>query len=56
VVTINKRRIEIMAKITIAGSSIVITSSKTLDAIKTLEKYRPSALVLTEINDDGKKE
>ena len=40
-----------MAKITIAGDSIVVTSSKTLDAIKDLEKYCPKALRLFE---DGK--
>ena len=44
-----------MAKITIAGDSIVITSSKTLDAIKDLEKYRPKALRLYECDEDGNK-
>ena len=44
-----------MAKITIAGDSIVITSSKTLDAIKDLEKYRPKALRLYERDEDGNK-
>lgn len=42
-----------MAKITIAGDSIVITSSKTLDEIKDLEKYRPKALRLYERDEDG---
>ena len=42
-----------MAKITIAGDSIVITSSKTLAAIKDLEKYRPKALRLYERDEDG---
>lgn len=45
-----------MAKITIAGDAIVITSSKTLEDIKTLEKYRPKALSLYDVGDDGKKE
>ena len=44
-----------MAKITIAGDSIVITSSKTLEAIKDLEKYRPNALRLYERDEDGNK-
>ena len=44
-----------MAKITIAGDSIVITSSKTLDAIKDLEKYRPKALRLYDRDEDGNK-
>lgn len=45
-----------MAKITIAGDAVVITSSMTLDQIKTLEKYKPKALWLYETNDDGDKE
>ena len=45
-----------MAKIVIAGDAAVITSSAKLEDIKTLEKYRPKALTLTETNDDGKKE
>lgn len=44
-----------MAKITIAGDSIVITSSKTLEAIKELDKYRPEALRLYERDEDGNK-
>lgn len=44
-----------MAKITIAGDSIVITSNKTLEAIKTLEKYRPQILCLSEKDEDGNK-
>ena len=44
-----------MAKITIAGDSIVITSTKTLEAIKELEKYRPKALRLYETDEDGNK-
>ena len=44
-----------MAKITIAGDSIVITSSKTLGEIKDLEKYRPKALRLYERDEDGNK-
>lgn len=45
-----------MAKITITGDAYVITSSKTLEDIKTLEKYRPKALRLYEVNEDGQKE
>lgn len=44
-----------MAKITIAGDSIVVTSSKTLEQIKDLEKYRPKALRLYECDEDGNK-
>lgn len=44
-----------MAKITIAGDSYVVTSSATLETIKTLEKYRPKALSLFDVDDDGKK-
>lgn len=40
-----------MAKITIAGDAIVITSSLKLEDIKTVEKYRPEALVL--LDEDG---
>ena len=45
-----------MAKITIAGDSIVITSGKTLEAIKDLEKYNPKALRLYEKDEDGNKQ
>lgn len=51
----NKKEI-ISMKITIAGDSIVVTSSKTLADIKKLEKYAPKALALVEKNDDGEKE
>jgi len=44
-----------MAKITIAGDSIVVTSSKTLEQIKDLEKYRPKALRLYDRDEDGNK-
>lgn len=37
-----------MAKIVIAGNAAVITSTKTLEDIKTLEKYNPKALILAE--------
>lgn len=40
-----------MAKVTIVGDAAVITSSKTLESIKTLEKYRPKALSL--YSEDG---
>ena len=43
-----------MAKITIVGDAMVVTSSKTLEDIKTLEKYRPKALAL--YSEDGKEE
>lgn len=45
-----------MARITIAGDAIVITSTKTLEDIKKLEKSNPKALTLFETNEDGKKE
>lgn len=45
-----------MAKITIAGDAVVITSTKTLEDIKTLEKYAPKALKLYETDEDGTKE
>lgn len=41
-----------MAKIIIAGDAVVITSSKTLEEIKTLEKYNPKALILAEADID----
>lgn len=44
-----------MAKITVAGDSLVITSAMTLDQIKTLEKYNPKALKLVEKDEDGVK-
>ena len=40
-----------MARILIAGDAMVIESSRTLEEIKTLEKYRPKALAL--FDDDG---
>lgn len=45
-----------MAKITIVGDALVVTSAKTLEDIKTLEKYRPKALSLYDTNEDGKRE
>ena len=45
-----------MAKITIVGDAMVVTSTKTLENIQTLEKYRPKALRLYETNDEGKRE
>ena len=35
-----------MAKITIAGSAVVITSELKLEDVKTVKKYRPEALTL----------
>ena len=45
-----------MAKITIAGDAIIVTSGKSLKALKTLEEYRPKALRLIETDENGKKE
>ena len=42
-----------MAKITIAGDAVVITSTLKLEDIKTIEKYRPKSLVLKG-GEDGK--
>ncbi len=42
-----------MAHVTIAGNAVIITSTMKLDDIKTVEKYRPKALVLMG-GDDGK--
>lgn len=44
-----------MAKITIAGDSIVVTLGKTLADIKNLEAHRPKALRLYDVDDDGNK-
>ena len=41
-----------MAKITITGDAVVITSSKKLEDIKTLEKYKPEALTLKNDKDE----
>ncbi len=43
-----------MAKIVIAGNAVVVTSSLKLEEIKTIEKYRPKALIL--MGGDDKKE
>lgn len=37
-----------MAKITVVGGAVVVTSAVKLDDIKMIEKYRPAALVLTD--------
>lgn len=42
-----------MAKITIAGQAVVVTSEMTLEDIKTIKKYRPEALILKG-GEDGK--
>ncbi|MDO5546897.1 MAG: hypothetical protein Q4F79_00215 [Eubacteriales bacterium] len=42
-----------MAKITIAGDAVVVTSAMKLEDIKTVKKYRPDALVLRG-GEDGK--
>ena len=42
-----------MAKITIAGDAVVITSAVKLESFKEIEKYRPEALVLKG-GEDGK--
>ena len=41
-----------MAKITIVGDAIVVTSSRKLEDIKTLEKYKPEALTLKNDKDE----
>lgn len=42
-----------MAKITIAGQAVVVTSDMALEDIKTIKKYRPNALILKG-GEDGK--
>ncbi len=42
-----------MAKITIVGDAVVVTSAMKLEDIKTIQKYRPDALVLKG-GEDGK--
>ena len=42
-----------MARITIAGDAVVVTSSMKLEDIRTIAKYRPEALILKG-GDDGK--
>ena len=42
-----------MAKITIAGDAVVVTSTRKLEDIKTIAKYRPKALTLMG-GEDGK--
>ena len=42
-----------MARITIAGDAVVVTSALTLEDVKTVEKYRPKELVLKG-GEDGK--
>lgn len=42
-----------MAKITIAGDAVVVTSAMKLEDIKTIAKYRPDALILKG-GEDGK--
>lgn len=42
-----------MAKITVAGQAVVLTSSLKLEDIKTIKKYRPKALIVYG-GDDGK--
>jgi len=37
-----------MANVTIAGNSYVITSTKSLEDLKTIQKYRPAALTITD--------
>lgn len=44
-----------MAKITVAGDAVVVTSSMKLEDLKTIQKYRPEALVLRG-GEDGKEE
>lgn len=42
-----------MAKVTIAGEAVVVTSAMTLEDLKTIAKYRPNELVLKG-GEDGK--
>lgn len=42
-----------MARITIAGDAVVVTSALKLEDIKTIEKYRPNELILKG-GEDGK--
>lgn len=42
-----------MAKITIVGDAVVVTSSMKLEDLKTISKYRPEALILKG-GEDGK--
>ena len=44
-----------MAKIKIVGNVAVVESTRTLEDIRTLEKYAPKSLYLYETNEDGKK-
>ncbi len=44
-----------MSKIAVAGNAVVVTSKMSLEDIKTLEKYRPSALKLMG-GENGKEE
>lgn len=41
-----------MAKITVLGNALVATSAKSLSALETLFKYRPSALTLKEKDEE----
>lgn len=43
-----------MAKITITGRAVVITSAMKLNDLKTIKKYRPNALTLYEGEGEGK--
>ena len=42
-----------MAKIVVAGDAVVVTSAMKLEDIKTIQKYRPNALILKG-GEDGK--
>lgn len=41
-----------MAKITISGDAVVITSALKLEDIKTIQKYRPNELILKDDDDN----
>ena len=43
-----------MAKITVAGQAVVVTSEMKLDDLRTIKKYRPRALTLYEGEGDEK--
>lgn len=40
-------------KITVVGDAVVVSTTKTMEELEKLEKYRPKALCLTEKDDDG---
>lgn len=45
-----------MAKITVAGQAVVVTSEMKLEDLKTIKKYRPEALTLFQEDENGGKD